>query len=253
MEKKGVLVPVILALFAAGIYWWILTSKEKALAASQEIAQVLVAKYDLPARTILKEDLVSIVQIPRQYMQQDAQEIRSASDIKLVANLVTAVRIPKGNQVTSSALVSLSPEAGLSVKVPPGYRGCVMPMDNAPMRLIKPGDRVDVLVTFDAVMGDNRKEKVTVTMLQNVLVLGVGTNLGQGMSSIQAKAKDSQVSADQAISDKGIMSLALNPEEAQYLALAMQQGAVSVIVRGLGDVERHPMPISSFKKLMGGQ
>ena len=43
MEKKGVLVPVILAIFAASIYWWVLTSKERALAEKQEIAQVLVA------------------------------------------------------------------------------------------------------------------------------------------------------------------------------------------------------------------
>ncbi len=125
MEKKGVLVPVILALFAASLYWWVLTSKERAMAKSQESAQVLVAKYDLPARTILKEDLVEIVSIPRQYMQQDAQEIRSASDIKLVANLVTAVRIPKGNQITLSALVALSPEAGLSVKI--ADSGCSQP------------------------------------------------------------------------------------------------------------------------------
>jgi len=250
MEKKGVLVPVILAVFAASIYWWVLTSKERSLARAQESAQVLVARYDLPARTILKEDLVEIVNIPRQYMQQDSQEIRSASDIKLVANLVTAVRIPKGNQITLSALVSLSPEAGLSVKVPPGYRGCVLPLDNELMRLIKPGDRIDVLVTFDAVMGDNRKEKVTATILQNVLVLGVGTNLGQGMSSIQAKAKDAQVSADQAFSDKGVMSLALNPDEAQFLSLCQVQGNVTVIVRGLGDVELHPMAIASFKRLI---
>lgn len=250
MEKKGVLVPVILALFAASIYWWVLTSKERAMAKSQETAQVLSAKYDLPARTILKEDLVEIVSIPRQYMQQDAQEIRSASDIKLVANLVTAVRIPKGNQITLSALVSLSPEAGLSVKVPPGYRGCVLPMDNDLMRLIKPGDRIDVLVTFDAVMGDSRKEKVTATILQNVLVLGVGANLGQGMSSLQAKAKEAATSADQAFSSKGVLSLALNPDEAQYLSLCLVQGNVSVIVRGLGDVELHPMAIASFKRLI---
>jgi len=250
MEKKGVLIPVILAMFAASIYWWVLTSKERSLARMQESAQVLVAKYDLPARTILKEDLVEIVNIPRQYMQQDSQEIRSASDIKLIANLVTAVRIPKGNQITLSALVSLSPEAGLSVKVPPGYRGCALPLENELMRLIKPGDRVDILVTFDAVMGDNRKEKVTATILQNVLVLGVGTNLGQGMSSIQAKAKDAQVSADQAFSDKGSLSLALNPQEAQYLSLSMKQGDVNIIVRGLGDMELHPMEIASFKRLI---
>jgi pilus assembly protein CpaB len=250
MEKKGVLVPVILAMLAASVYWWVLTSKQRAIEKSQEIAQVLSAKYDLPARTVLKDDLVEIVQMPRQYIQQDAQEIRSASDIKLVTNLVTAVRIPKGNQITLSALVSLSPEAGLSVKVPPGYRGCVLPLENELMRLIKPGDRIDVLVTFDAVMGDSKKEKVTATILQGVLVLGVGANLGQGLSSVQAKAKSSQITADQAFSEKGVLSLALRPDEAQYLALSMKQGEVNIIVRGLGDVELHPMEIASFKRLI---
>ncbi|MBI4801220.1 MAG: Flp pilus assembly protein CpaB [Elusimicrobia bacterium] len=250
MEKKGVLVPVILAMVAASIYWWVLTSKERALAKSMETAQVLVAKYDLPNRTILKEDLVEVIQMPRMYAQQDVYEVRSPSDIKLVTNLVTAVRIPKGNQVTQSTLVSLSPEAGLSVKVPPGYRGCILPMDNEFLRLIKPGDRVDVLVSFDAVMGENRKEKVTATILQNVLVLGVGSNLGQGLSAAQAKTKDSQSAADQGFSDRGVLSVALNPNEAQYLALSLEQGKISIIVRGLGDVELHPMEIASFKRLI---
>ena len=250
MEKKGMMVPMLLALAAAGIYWWVLTSKERAISAQNDPAQVLVAKYDLPARTIMNVDLVETRVIPKNYMEQDAYEIKSQSDIKLVSNLVTAVRIPKGNQITQSALISLSPEAGLSVKVPPGYRGCVLPLENDLLRLIKPGDRVDILVTFDAVMGDNRKEKVTATILQNVLVLGVGSNLGQGLSGAQAKGKAAAETADQAFSEKAGLSLALNPNEAQYLALSSKQGEVAVIVRGLGDVELHPMEIASFKRLI---
>ena len=250
MEKKGMLVPMVLAIAAAAIYWWVLTSKERELAAANEPATVLVAKYDLPARTIMNVDLVETRVIPKMYIEQDAYEVKSQSDIKLVSNLVTAVRVPKGNQITQSSLVSLSPEAGLSVKVPPGYRGCVLPLENDLLRLIKPGDRVDILVTFDAVMGDNRKEKVTATILQNVLVLGVGTNLGQGLSGQQAKAKAAAESADQAFSEKAALSLALNPNEAQYLALSSKQGDVVVVVRGLGDVELHPMEIASFKRLI---
>jgi len=250
MEKKGMLVPVLLALFAAGIYWWVLTSKERDLAAKNEPATVLVARFDLPARTIMNVDLVETREVPRTYMEQDAYEVKSQSDIKLVSNLVTSVRIPKGNQITQSALISLSADAGLSVKVPPGYRGCVLPLESDMLKLIKPGDRVDILVTFDAVMGDSHKEKVTATILQNVLVLGVGSNLGQGMSGAQAKAKDAAAAADQAFSDKSGLSLALNPNEAQYLALSMKQGEISVIVRGLGDVELHPMEIASFKRLI---
>lgn len=250
MEKKGMLVPVLLALAASAIYWWVLTSKERTLAAQHERATVLTARFDLPARTIMNVDLVETREIPRMYLEQDAYEVKSQSDIKLVTNLVTGIRIPKGNQITQSALVSLSPEAGLSVKVPPGYRGCVLPLENDLLRLIKPGDRVDILVTFDAVMGDNRKEKVTATILQNVLVLGVGTNLGQGLSGSQAKAKASAEAADQAFSEKAALSLALNPNEAQYLALSSKQGDVVVVVRGLGDVELHPMEIASFKRLI---
>ena len=152
MEKKGMLVPVLLALAAAGIYWWVLTSKERTLAAQTERATVLVARFDLPARTIMNVDVVETRDVPRMYLEQDAYEVKTQSDIKLVSNLVTLIRIPKGNQITNSALVSLSPEAGLSVKVPPGYRGCVLPLESDLLRLIKPGDRVDILVSFDAVM-----------------------------------------------------------------------------------------------------
>ena len=250
MEKKSMLVPVLLALFAALIYWWLLTSKQREMSAQLERATVLVAKFDLPPRTIMNVDLVETREMPRMYLEQDAYEVRSQSDLKLVSNLVTAIRVPKGNQLTQSALVTLSPEAGLSVKVPPGYRGCVLPLDNDLLRLVKPGDRVDILVTFDAVMGDNRKEKVTATILQNVLVLGVGSNLGQGLSIAQAKGKAKEETADQAFSDKMGLSLALNPNEAQYLSLSQEQGKVYVVVRGLGDVELHPMEIASFKRLI---
>lgn len=249
MEKKQTLIPLLLAIIAASLYWWILSSKERELSKAYEVAQVLVAKYDLPARTILKPDLVEVAQIPRKFIEKDSYEIRNPSDIKLVTNLVTAIRIPKGNQITQSALLTLTPEAGLSVKVPPGYRGATLAVDSDLIKLIKPGDRVDILVTFDAIVGD-KKEKVTATILQNVLVLGVGSNLGQGISADLAKKQSSQEAAMQSFSDKGVLSLALNPIEAQYLSLSQEVGKVGIVVRALGDVEVHYMEIASFKKLI---
>lgn len=249
MEQRKTLVPLLLAIIAASLYWWILSSKERELSKAYEPAQVLVAKYDLPARTILKPDFVEVVEIPRKFIQKDAYEIRNPSDIKLITNLVTAVRIPKGNQITQSSLLTLTPEAGLSVKVPPGYRGAILQVDSELLKLIKPGDRVDILVTFEAIVGD-KKEKVTATILQNVLVLGVGSNLGQGITADLARKQSQAEAAAQAFTDKGVLSLALNPLEAQYLALSQKIGDVSVVVRALGDVEVHYMEIASFKKLI---
>jgi len=249
MEKKQTLIPLLLAIIAASLYWWILSSKERELSKAYEVAQVLVAKYDLPARTILKPDLVEVAQVPRKFIEKDSYEVRNPSDIKLVTNLVTAIRIPKGNQITQSSLLTLTPEAGLSVKIPPGYRGAILPADSDLIKLIKPGDRVDILVTFDVIVGD-KKEKVTATILQNVLVLGVGSNLGQGISADLAKKQSAQEAAMQSFSDKGVLSLALNPIEAQYLALSQKVGEVNIVVRALGDVEIHYMEIASFKKLI---
>jgi len=249
MERKGVLIPLVLAIGAAVVYLMVLTSREKQLAHSYENATVLIARVDIPERTLLKEDLVATQAVPRKFIAQDSFEIKAPSDIKLISNLVTRVRVPKGNQITKSGLTSLSPTAGLSVKIPPGYRGAVVPVETDLLRLIKPGDRIDILVTFDALMADNRKEKVTATILQNVLVLGVASDLGQGMTAQQfgEKAKDDQQQA--AFAEKGVLSVALNPNEAQYLSLAMKQGEITVILRGLGDVEMHPMEMASFRKL----
>ena len=249
MEKKGVLVPMVLAMGASIFYLMVLSSKERALSNAYETGQVLVSRLDIPERTVIKEDMVEAVAVPRKFMEQDAFEVKTPSDIKMIANLVTRIRIPKGNQLTQSSLIAMSPEAGLSVKIPPGYRGAVLNVEPELKALIKPGDRVDVLVTFDAQMADNRKEKVTATILQNVLVIAVGTNMGMGMNAKQFNDKQQKEEKTAAFSEKSMVSLALNPNEAQYLALAVKQGDTTVIMRGLGDVEMHPMEMASFRKL----
>lgn len=249
MEKKGLVMPLVVAFVAAMIYWLALSSKETALNKAYETANVIVARTDLPARTVVTDDLVEAIPVPRRFMQQDAFEVRTPSDIKMVSNLVTVVRIPRGNQLTQSTLVSLSPEAGLSVKVPPGERGTVLSVESGLIGLIKPGDRIDIMVTFEAVMLDGRKEKVTATILQNILVLGVGGDLGQAMSAKDSDAKKKAQKSVQSFGDKSALSLSMSPVEAQFLALSEKQGDISVIVRGMGDMEKHPMELASFRKL----
>ena len=162
---------------AAVFYLMALTSKESALRGAYETAKVLVARLDIPDRTVIKDDQVEVLDIPRKFIQQDAVEIKTQDDMKMLLDKVTRIRVPKGNQLTFSALMAMSPESGLSVKIPPGYRGAILPIDQEMKVLIKPGDRVDVLVTFDAMMNDGRK--AVTARSQNVLVIAVGTNSGR--------------------------------------------------------------------------
>ncbi|MBI3547594.1 MAG: Flp pilus assembly protein CpaB [Elusimicrobia bacterium] len=250
MNTKGVFVPATLAMTASVLYILTLTSRERKLAGSAELVEVMVARTDIPERTVLAADLVDHVAIPRKYVAQDAFEYRIQSDVKMVENLVTQIRIAKGNQIQQAALLPLSPEAGLSTKVPPGYRALPIPVEPEFMSMIKPGDRVDIVVTFDAFMGqENRREKVTATILQGLLVLGVGKNLGQAQTAAQWQRSGADAAQASVIADKGAISVALNPLELQYLALAMKTGDVQVGLRGIGDVTISPIEMSTFRKL----
>ena len=67
--------------------------------------------------------------------------------------------------------------ATLPSKLVAGYRGAVIPLSGDQLLYVKKGDRVDVLVTFEAIMGkkgETTKEKVTATILQNIVVRAPG-------------------------------------------------------------------------------
>ncbi len=119
-------------------------------------------------------------------------------------------------------------------KLVAGYRGAVIPLPVDQLLYVKKGDRVDVLVTFDAVMGKKggtTKEKVTATILQNIMVLNVH------------RPENKEV--------PGAIELMCNPVEAQYVALSVAQAnKINIVVRAPGDTELHPMEIASFRKLI---
>ncbi|MBO7238118.1 MAG: hypothetical protein J6U96_02355 [Elusimicrobiaceae bacterium] len=159
------------------------------------------------------------------------------------------MQIPKGNQVSKYAVTSLSPEVGLSSKIPVQLRGFVMTVDNNVASMIKPDDKVDILLTFEAMMKSGARQRVTVTLLQAITVLGVGANLGQGLDAKAAAALRNQEEDSAAYTDSTALSLALSPRDAQYLALAREEGNLSVVLRSPGDVNMYQMEIATFEKL----
>ncbi len=113
-----------------------------------------------------------------------------------------------------------------ALNVPPGYRATVVPAGRAELYFIKPGNHLDMTVTFKAMMRDGA-QPVTATILQDVLVLD--TLDKDGMHAVL---------------------LALNPNEAQYAMLSLTEGyRINFTIRGKGDVELHPMEIASFQRL----
>ncbi|MGN1057845.1 MAG: Flp pilus assembly protein CpaB, partial [Candidatus Avelusimicrobium sp.] len=234
--KKGIFLPFVVALLAAIVYAMIVSSAEKKLNASKNIQQVFVPVRDIKEREVIKRDILKTVPVPAAYLQKDAFTYSTAADFKAIENAVARIQIPKGNQISKYAITSLSPEAGLSSKIPVQMRGYVISVPLTTASMIKPDDNVDVLLTFEAMMKNGSRQKVALTLLQNVKVLGVGSDLGQGLDARTAAAMKNKEEEAAAYSDNSVLSLSLSPRDAQYLALAQAEGDISVILRSHGDV-----------------
>ncbi len=249
--KKGIMLPLVLAVLAALVYVVILNNAQKKLNASQNMKTVLVPVRDIKEREVIKRDYLKRIQVPAAYVQKDAFTWTTDADFAKIDNAIARVQIPKGNQISKYAVTSLSPEAGLSSKIPVQMRGYVITVPTNIASMIKPDDNIDILLTFEAIMKNGSRQKVTITLLQNVKVLGVGSDLGQGVDAKTAAAMRNQEEDANAYTDTGALSLALTPSDAQYLALAQNQdgGEISVILRSQGDVTNYVMEIATFDKL----
>lgn len=248
MNRRS-LFPLVIAVMAALIYFFVLNLAQGNLAKAQKMETVAVAGLDLPEGTQLKRAHIRTAEIPLSYIQKDAYVLSKGANLSDIENLVTKVSIAKGNQITKPSLSSLSPEMGISLKVQPGNRAYILEVNNQVAKMIKPGDKVDILITFDAQLKNSNKEKMSVTILQNILVLGVGSNLGQGLDSATKNKNKEEEQNSAAFSDMSTLSLSLGLEAAQYLALAQQEGEITVVVRAPGDMNETSVPITSFSSL----
>jgi len=85
--------------------------------------------------------------------------------------------------------------------------------------LIQPNSRVDVLVTIKE--DNNSDRQVAKLFMSNMQVLSVGTE-------VQRDASGKPITAT-------TVTLGVTPEEAERLAIAMNTGAIQLVLRGYGD------------------
>lgn len=100
-ERITAIATVVLAVSAA---WFAFKPDSDAYTPKTDVSQVVVARADLAQGTTLTEGMLETMTIPRRYMQAASYEVRTMSDIKNPVGRVTAVRIPKGDQITENCL-----------------------------------------------------------------------------------------------------------------------------------------------------
>lgn len=151
------------------------------VAAASETAQIVIARADIPTRTVLTNEMLTTQTYPANLIPSGA--ISKAAD---VVGQTTVSSIPAGAAVTRSQLVAANGLSGASLTVDKGKVLVAFPTTD-PLTLaglVRPGDHVDVLATLTSGTGElARKTQTTVQGLEVVDVLTSGRE-GQKVASL---------------------------------------------------------------------
>jgi len=225
MGKWKAVIPIVLALIVAAsgsifLYKWIqgqITPKES-VRVEAEAVPVAVAAIDLPWGTKLEPDMIKTIALLKESLPSGY-----FSDSGSLEKRVVIAQIKANEPITE---FRLAPESvttgGVSAIVKPGNRAIAVKGDKVIgiSGFIRPGNRVDVLVTLT---DPARKREVTKIMLENILVLATGAQI-----QVDAEGKPAPVD---------VYTLEVTPEEAEKLGLAATQGRVQFALRNVIDAE----------------
>lgn len=176
---------------------------------------VVVANRDIPSGTVIDKIALSTRQYP-----VSAVPVGAFASTDSVAGRVTRISIFNGEAIVPGRLAPIGSGPGLEIKIPPGQRAMAVRINDVAgiSGLIQPGSRVDVLVTMKE---DNSERQIAKLFMSNMQVLSVGTEVQRDGSGKPINATT--------------VTLGVTPEEAERLAIAMNTGAIQLVLRGYGD------------------
>ena len=176
---------------------------------------VVVASRDIQEGMAIDRIALQVAQWPVQTVP-----VGAFSSIDSVVGRVPRVAIFNGEPIVPGRLAPSGTGPGLEVKIPPGQRAMAVRINDVAgiSGLLQPNSRVDVLVTIRENDSDKQVAKL---FMSNMLVLSVGTE-------VQRDTQGKPINAT-------TVTLAVTPEEAERLAIAMNTGSIQLVLRGYGD------------------
>lgn len=227
IARNALLLAVIFGLIGTLFLYLSVQRLTRERAAPVPMATVLVAKVDIPTRTVVNREQVMMKEIPA--------TVRHPKGLTAVGDAVGKYAIEPiyaGEQVLSSRVADRIPGSTLASRVPEGRRAVGINVTEAAISggLIGPGDRVDVLAVFKQ---DRLGFNTAAVVLQDIEVLAVAQNIG-GREEDRGKKEGVLTSGGEKAKT---VTLAVTLDEAQRLALAEEFGVLRLALRRTDDTK----------------
>lgn len=195
------------------------SSTAKPVATEGEV--IVIAKVDIPPKTRITAEMVQEARRPAEYVQPGAMR-----ELPRVLGMMTRESIAGGEQVLERRLLIEGKQAGFAGIIPAGKRAITVATTDVTgvAGLLKAGDSVDAIVTFDQqVVGDH----VSQILLQNLLVLAVNRD----SDVIQDHDLKKEASKDAVALKITTVTLAVLPDDATKITLAEEKGKLRFALR----------------------
>jgi pilus assembly protein CpaB len=218
MKKLGLIVSAAAGVASLGLAQLYFSRLEAEVSGGPKVA-VLVVAADVPVGATLTEARLAVRDIPQAYVE--GRQVKASELKKVVGTRVTG-GLQANETLLWTDLAKFSDHSRvLSGLVQQGSRAVAIDSRAADFQgLLRPGDRVDVLLTS----GDKGAGS-TATLLQNLLVLSVGSNIARvDDDTAKGGGRGSGVTVSATL------------EQAQVLAQAEQRGRLTLVLRNSEDV-----------------
>lgn len=185
-------------------------------------SSVVIAKVDINEMEIIDDRKIEVISVPQKYLAPGHFKVPEN-----IHNTIASVPIKKGEQITRPRVTYPGERSGLSRQVSIGKRAMAIKVsgDQAVSKLIKPGDRVDVLAMIDYAAGRLDRKKI-ITVLQDVFVLSTGYNITNAIPLVGVKVDDTIKGLNlNHYSDYDTVTFELTPFEVQKLTFVQTSGA----------------------------
>lgn len=222
MNSRAFTTSLLLAGLAVAMIWSYIESRETELQRDYgNQTPVVIAKEDIKELEIIDDRKVQLVNVPKKFQMPG-----SFTRVEDLYNTIAAVPIKKGEQITVPRVTYPGAQSGLSRQISIGKRALSVQVteDKSVSRLLKPGDRVDVLALVDYAAGKKEKLKVK-TVLQDVLVLSTGLYVTNSVPLVNVKSDtDTRQMKLNSYTNYNTVTLELSPFEVQKMVFLVSAG-----------------------------
>lgn len=241
-----------LALFAVMLLYSY--TQEKSIALTKKFgvqSSVVVSGQDINEMETINESMLQLKDFPSDFIQPG-----SLTKIEDAVGLVALAPIGQGEQIIGNKIIRPGPVTGLSLQVTPQRRALTIPIDDmrGVAKLIKPGDRIDLLAALTT-KTNNQNKKYVKTIMQDVVILAAGSNIVNELPRLHEEDGNQDfIKNIRSNINFSTITIEADPKEIQNLVyiLSTSPGALFIALRHPSDrLKRVLSRTTSIENLLG--